>query len=1250
MALTTTIKLDLSAFSASLQEVGKKAVATAADIQQAFAKNAKIDVDTNPIINEMKKVEAQASKTGSMISKIKEGFSASSIGNMAAGFTAAGAITKGAEMAVNAVKSVIDVGQKYETAMADFSAITGVQGDALSGFGDKAKDLAKQFGGSAIEQINSFKGVLSRLGPDIAKSPEALQSMTESINTLAKAGGLSAAESMDALTTGMLQYGISLEDPKQAAGEMARMMNVMAAGAKEGAAEIPQVKDAIVVAGVAAKGANVSFEETNAAIQTLATGGKYGAEAGTALRNVLGKMAGSDVIPKEAVEKLTALGVNMDVVSNKSLPLSQRLQELSKANADATAMAQIFGTENAAAATILTQGADKVADFTTKLTGTNVASEQAAINMNTMAERISRLKAWVESFAIDTYNAVMSIVTPIVNFVGDIFENVIKPFYEGIIGGIIEGFKPLYDAIVGLWNEISNLFKSTGEGIDLWKILKDVASTLGQVIGGVLKVSIQLVLTPLKLMYEGFTFLVHSIGQGIDALKNFVNSGNPVAVFIRSLWQGFKDLLGTIGGTIEKVLQFLGILKNDGNKAPLKKQIVVDTKHTTSGTPDTAAGLGAPISTKIGGGGAKSAKPKEDPNIKYQQEMNAEIAKGKQDISKKELEENLQLLQQKKDNILNDTKITEQERLKAVLAAEQDIELQKLDIALLGLEQRYKAELAQEEKKFQDLKKAGKVNEESERLHRERIKQIDAEYEADFMKEVAKNDTAINKAKVENAKKTQDAIRKGEEESKKLREQEAKDEDEFIQQGIKRKFKGEEQKYQLALYALQKEYRAGTISEEEYLTRKLEMYKEYLYQTNTLYRMSQDFKDSVRDAFSQKEDKKATSALKDEIKGYDDQEKALKESLNKRQITKKEYAEKFKEIEKQRQEKEEQLEEKSFSFKKNLLKSFQLLFEKTLKDRAVAENVAEKKHAAMMADQTATDEQRFKASADLLKEYASTAAVQLGEVLASGKATLGDVLVVVIDAAAKMLTAMIPVWIAGIMGTTTSQMGIWGLVVAGGLIALVTGLAAAAKSSLSSAKGGASKGYLPGVQGYTEPADIDTELVRKSPREAILDEQMTAENRDVLDFMFKTKKTAREYFGMSIKPADIDTELARKSPNEAIPDEQKTAREYFGMSIKPQDVAAAPQINNGGGESVGAETAREYFGMSIKPQYIVAAPKVNAGRGESVGAEIARALAGMNGERNSRIGVELDINGRLTNTGDIMVFAERQRAKNLKTF
>lgn len=314
-------------------------------------------------------------------------------------------ITQGLQNLNQAFESINSPGLKFGSTLADVSAITGITGSKLEELGEKARASAIKFGGSAAESLNSYKVILSKLGPEIANSLPALDSMENSVRTLSKTMGGDNLKAVEALTTSMLQYGVDLSDPIAASEEMSKMMNVMAAGAQQGAAEVDQVSQSVTVAGVAMKQAKVSFEEGNAAIQLLAKGGKQGAEAGTALRNILTKIAGEDIIPKEAAAKLKSLGVDMNVVSDTSLSLSDRLKELKKAQSDATVMAQVFGLENSAAANILLDGIDYMDELTVKITGTNTAYEQANVIMDSRAEKVKRMTAFIEDQKIALFEA-----------------------------------------------------------------------------------------------------------------------------------------------------------------------------------------------------------------------------------------------------------------------------------------------------------------------------------------------------------------------------------------------------------------------------------------------------------------------------------------------------------------------------------------------------------------------------------------------------------------------------------------------------------------------------------------------------------------------------------------------------------------------------------------------------------------------------------------------------------------------------
>jgi len=314
-------------------------------------------------------------------------------------------ITEGIQNVTQAFSEINAPGLAFGSSMAELSALTGVTGSQLKELGESAKQSASEFGGSASASLETYKTILGRLGPDIAKNKEALTGMEKNVQILSKTMGGDSAGAVDALTTAMLQFGVDLSDPMKATGEMSKMMDVMANSAQEGAAEVPSIAAALKVSGVALKQAKVSFTEANAAIQALAKGGKEGSEAGMALRNVLGKMAGEDVIPNEAAEKLKKLGVKMKIVSDTSLPFTDRLRELKKAEGDATIMEQVFGEENAAGAKILLDSVDAQDELRGKIGKTGGAMEQANIVMESTEEKVKRMNAVMENMKITIFES-----------------------------------------------------------------------------------------------------------------------------------------------------------------------------------------------------------------------------------------------------------------------------------------------------------------------------------------------------------------------------------------------------------------------------------------------------------------------------------------------------------------------------------------------------------------------------------------------------------------------------------------------------------------------------------------------------------------------------------------------------------------------------------------------------------------------------------------------------------------------------
>lgn len=422
----------------------------------------------------------------------------------------------------NRFTETLQPGINFQSQLAEVSAITGVTGQKLNDLGDNARKTAKAFGGDAAAQLEAYKTVLSRLGPDIANSPKALDAMGQQIQTLSKTMGGDAVGATNALTTAMLQYQVDLSNPITASAEMAKMMNTMAAGAKYGAAEVPQVSAALEQTGVAAKLAKLSFEETNAAIQAMATGGKYGSEAGVALRNVLTTISAPSALSKDAVGVLGAYKINMAAIADSSKPFAERLKLLGPIQNDINALTAVFGKENAANAQILLRNADAQVKMTEQITGTNVAQEQAGVIMDTFAERAKRTKAFFDDLKISFFNVAGSL----------------QPFVEGGAQGI-SILADLKNASQGI-TVLKNAFNS----LEIAQKLSSAATKVAAFYQTALNLAMNL--NPIAITVIAIAALAAGVAIAWNKFEGFRK-------VVLGLWEVFKQVFTNISGLFSAV-------------------------------------------------------------------------------------------------------------------------------------------------------------------------------------------------------------------------------------------------------------------------------------------------------------------------------------------------------------------------------------------------------------------------------------------------------------------------------------------------------------------------------------------------------------------------------------------------------------------------------------------------------------------------------------------------------------------------
>lgn len=488
---------------------------------------------------------------------------------------------------------------KYEKTLASLSAITGVSGKDFDAFKNKIKEVAKSTKSSSIDVAKGFE-IIGSAKPELLKNADALGAVTQAAITLSKATGQDLAISAQSLTGTLNQFNLG-------AKESQRVINALAAGSKEGAAAVPLITESLDKFGTIAASLNLTVEDSIGLIETLAEKNIKGAEAGTKLRNVLTKMATAESLPKEALKQLAKFGVNASIVADKTLPLNERLKELSKIQNDATALAKVFGTENLVAGQVLLQNVSKVQAYTDAVTGTNIAQEQADKNMNTFSGRLTELKAkWTTMITTaESSTAGLGVFKNILVSVTENLETIVTVI-ASVVGAYVAWFLIMkvirialfaYNVVLGISSALSGTAaiavgaNSIALGAYTFVTgLATAATTAFTVILAILTSPITLIILGIALLIAGIVLLVRNWDVVSAAISRFIDKFpllRAVIDFVVRSWDmlkrafsagGFTTALKAIGASI---LSFL--------LAPIEKVLAIMALITRSDTLANAA-------------------------------------------------------------------------------------------------------------------------------------------------------------------------------------------------------------------------------------------------------------------------------------------------------------------------------------------------------------------------------------------------------------------------------------------------------------------------------------------------------------------------------------------------------------------------------------------------------------------------------------------------------------------------------------
>lgn len=458
------------------------------------------------------------------------------------------------------LSSITGPGVELNDSLMDLKAITGATDDQLKQIKQSARDTAKAFGVDAAEGVEAYKVVLSKLGPELAQQPKALALMGEQITVLSKQMGNDTVGASNLLTTAMNQFGVSTENPIEAARTMGVMMNIMSKAAQEGSAEMPQIQSALEQAGMMAKTSNVSFAETNAAIQVLDKAGKKGAEGGVAIRNLLAEMSLGVNQPKAVAEGMQALGVDLDKLTDKSLTFTERLKLLRPAMQDQSLLTQMVGVQNVSATMALIENVDEMERLTGTIVDSNSAYEMADTKMESYKERMSVYWAKIKDIGIGFFDTIQPIV-PFFSIVGAGIGVV------GQLGTAISAVSTIMNTKLGLamksaatatWGfvraslaSLANLVRTGAMAVFAGgMLLGSFVSSLVTATAAQLGLNIAMIANPIGLFVVGIAAVVGIVALLIVKWDSIIGGikafGKLVIGLVNNIFPGFKDKMKAV--------------------------------------------------------------------------------------------------------------------------------------------------------------------------------------------------------------------------------------------------------------------------------------------------------------------------------------------------------------------------------------------------------------------------------------------------------------------------------------------------------------------------------------------------------------------------------------------------------------------------------------------------------------------------------------------------------------------------------
>lgn len=309
---------------------------------------------------------------------------------------ALGVAAGGAEMA----KTVVQVGQEFESQLNTMRAVSQATGEQLEAVTQRARELGNDTSLTATSASDAAAAMteLAKGGFSVEESMQAAKGTLQ----LASAAQTDAATAATIQSQALQAFSLQAEDA-------ARVSDILAGAANASSAEIGDVAAALQQSGTVASQFGVSIEDTATAIAMFANAGITGSDAGTLLKSALLALTDQGKPAQKAIEEL---GLTVYDAQGKFVGLPELMGQLKRASAEMTpeayqsATAILFGSDAMRMAGVAAQqGKEGFDELSTAVTRQGQAAEVAAAQTNGLPVAMERLQNTVEDVALGTYEA-----------------------------------------------------------------------------------------------------------------------------------------------------------------------------------------------------------------------------------------------------------------------------------------------------------------------------------------------------------------------------------------------------------------------------------------------------------------------------------------------------------------------------------------------------------------------------------------------------------------------------------------------------------------------------------------------------------------------------------------------------------------------------------------------------------------------------------------------------------------------------